>query len=126
MADYTQLVKKYAKLHGVAPDLVLAVIAAESSGNPLARSKKGAQGLMQLMSSTAKELGVTDPFDPAQNIEAGTRYLGQLLKQFPDQRSAVAAYNFGPGNVAAGRAWPNETKDYVAKVLGPLSARIHG
>jgi hypothetical protein len=126
MPDYTALVKKYAKQHGVAPDLVLAVIAAESGGNPRATSRKGAKGLMQLMSTTSQELGVADPFDPEQNIEAGTRYLGQLLKQFPDQRSAVAACNFGPGNVSAGKPWPKETTAYVDRVLGPLSVRIHG
>jgi hypothetical protein len=126
MADYSQLVKKYGKQYGVSPTLVMKVTQAESSGNPNAVSPKGAQGLMQLMPPTSVQLGVTDPFDPEQNIEAGTRYLAQLLKQFPDQRSAVAAYNFGPSNLAKGMAWPKETKAYVAKVLGPLSARIHG
>src|SRR5260221_5728926 len=124
--SYTLLVRKYARQYGVDAALVRKVIAAESAGDPNAVSPKGAQGLMQLMPATAEFLGVTDPFDPDQNIEAGTRYLAQLIKQFPDERSAVAAYNFGSGNVASGKAWPKETKDYVAKVLGPLTTRIHG
>lgn len=126
MPDYTATVRKYAKLNGLDSALVLKVIAAESNGNPRAVSRKGAVGLMQLLPATADELGVTDAFDPEQNIRGGTQYLAALMQQFPDQRSAVAAYNFGPGNVSAGKPWPKETKDYVAKVLGPLTARIHG
>jgi hypothetical protein len=82
----------------IRPSLVKAVILQESGGNPKATSEAGAVGLMQLMPATAKALGV-DPTDPEQNVEGGTRYLGQLLKQFGDEKLALAAYNWGPGNV---------------------------
>ena len=120
---HAAFVTKYAAQHGVDPVLVLKVIAAESGGDPRATSKAGAQGLMQLMPATARSLGVTDPFDPQQSIEAGTRYLSQLLKRFPDQRTALAAYNFGPTNVAAGKPWPKETTGYVNWILGQEDGR---
>lgn len=82
----------------IRPSLVKAVILQESGGNPKATSEAGAIGLMQLMPATAKALGV-DPTDPEQNVEGGTRYLGQLMKQFGDEKLALAAYNWGPGNV---------------------------
>jgi len=82
----------------IRPSLVKAVILQESGGNPKAKSETGAIGLMQLMPATAEALGV-DPTDPEQNVEGGTRYLGQLLKQFGDEKLALAAYNWGPGNV---------------------------
>jgi hypothetical protein len=124
--DYSALVRKYAQLYGVDQALIQKVIAAESGGDRNAVSPKGARGLMQLMPATAAELGITDPHDPEQSIRGGTQYLAQLLEKFPDQRTAVAAFNFGPGNVSAGKAWPKETNDYVTKVLGPLSVRIGG
>lgn len=82
----------------VRPSLIKAIILQESGGNPKATSEAGAIGLMQLMPATAKALGV-DPTDPEQNVEGGTRYLGQLMKQFGDEKLALAAYNWGPGNV---------------------------
>ena len=82
----------------IRPSLVKAVILQESGGNPKAKSEAGAVGLMQLMPATAEALGV-DPTDPEQNVEGGTRYLGQLMKQFGDEKLALAAYNWGPGNV---------------------------
>lgn len=85
---------------------------------------------MQLMPATAKDLGVTDPYDPAQNVAAGTRYIGQLIQNYGDVRLALAAYNAGPGRVnsaikkAGSREWdkvkqylPKETQNYVPKVL---------
>jgi Transglycosylase SLT domain len=123
---HAAFVTKYAAQHGVDPVLVLKVIAAESGGDPRATSKAGAQGLMQLMPATARAFGVTDPFDPEQNVEAGTRYLAQLLKRFPDQRTALAAYNFGPTNVAAGKPWPKETTGYVNWILGSNEGRAGG
>jgi hypothetical protein len=117
------------------PTLIRAIISAESAGKPEAVSKKGAKGLMQLMPGTAKELGV-DPTDPAQNIEGGTRYINQMLNKFKDEKLALAAYNWGPGNLQRALArvkkeglkptWENilevayvpaETRKYVSKVI---------
>lgn len=117
------------------PPIIQAIIKTESAGKPKAVSSKGAQGLMQLMPGTAKELGV-DPTDPAQNIEGGTRYFNQMKDQFGDTKLALAAYNWGPGNLKKAQAkveakgkkptWenvlkyvsvPNETEQYVKKVL---------
>lgn len=120
--DYAPLVQKYARQFGLDPELVMKVIGAESSGNPAAVSPKLAAGLMQLMPATAASLGVSDPSDPEQNIRGGTQYLAQLLDQFKEPRTALAAYNFGPTNVAAGRPWPKETVDYVNKILGAVEA----
>jgi hypothetical protein len=122
---YLPAVVKYAEQFGVDPDLVLRVIKAESSGNPAAVSAKGARGLMQLMPATAKELGVVDPHDPEQNVAGGVRYLSQLLGKYGDASRALAAWNFGPGNVDAGKALPAETRDFQEKVLGPV-VRVGG
>lgn len=102
-----------------------AVAMQESGGNPNAVSPVGAQGLLQLMPTTARGLGVTNPFDPEQSWSAGRRYLGQLLQKYHDQMKALAAYNWGPGNLdkdvsAHGDNWrsflPTETSDYLNKV----------
>lgn len=116
---YEQEIQRYASRHGVSPALVKAVIHAESAFNPRARSKAGAQGLMQLMPGTAAELGVSSPFDPEQNIDGGVRYLAMLLKMYNnDMRLATAAYNAGPGAVKRYNGVPNyaETKAYVQRV----------
>lgn len=105
--------------HGVDPFLIKAIIKAESNFNPSAISPKGAQGLMQLMPATARNLQVADPFDPQANITGGTKYLRSLLDSFGwDIELSLAAYNAGPGNVK--KTVPNipETREYVAKVLG--------
>ncbi|MCZ8511195.1 lytic transglycosylase domain-containing protein [Paenibacillus filicis] len=115
---------------GVNSSLVTAVIDAESSFNPKAVSGAGAKGLMQLMDSTGQGLGMNDPFDPAQNIEGGTRYLSRLLAIYGgNEATALAAYNGGPGRLAklgiASDAdlqaklhlLPQETQQYVSKVL---------
>ena len=115
--NFDQLISAASARHGVPEHLVRGVIQQESGGDPLAVSKKGARGLMQLLPSTAADMGVQDEFDPAQNIDGGTKYLGQLLKRYGgDQNKALAAYNFGMGNVERGAAWPVETKEDVAKV----------
>lgn len=108
---------------GVRPDLIHAVMQQESRGNPIAVSPKGALGVMQLMPGTAVEMGVTNPYDPEQNLRGGVRYLKQQLDRFGgDETLALAAYNAGPGAVAKARGVPNypETRDYVQRIQGRL------
>ena len=105
--------------YGVDPSLVKAVVLAESGMNPTAVSRSGAQGLMQLMPFTAEELNVTDPFDPAQCIDGGTRYLAKMLKIFNgNRRLALAGYNAGPNRVKPKMRVPDipETQTYVERV----------
>lgn len=118
-ADYADTVKAMAKKYKVDAALVRAVIHAESAFNSKALSKKGAQGLMQLMPGTAKDLGVTNAFDIQQNIEGGVKYLAGLLKTFEGNiQLATAAYNAGPGAVKRFNGIPPyaETEVYVERV----------
>jgi soluble lytic murein transglycosylase-like protein len=112
------LVEETAKTFDVNPLLVDSVIQVESNYNPFALSPKGAQGLMQLMPGTAQRFGVTDSFDPRQNVEAGVRYLKLLEDTFKDDRLAIAAYNAGEQAVTKYKGVPPypETVSYVAKV----------
>lgn len=115
---FESIISKAANRYGVDAGLIKAVIKAESSFNPNAVSHAGAQGLMQLMPGTARSLGVNDSFDPEQNIMGGTRFLRDLLKRYNGNLdSALAAYNWGPGNVdkRPGQL-PRETRDYLARV----------
>lgn len=117
---YAPLIRKHAGAHGLAPDLVSAVVRVESCYDRRAVSRSGAQGLMQLMPATAIELGVNDSFDPEQNLSGGVRYLARMLKRFGnDVRLALAAYNAGPESVAAFRDVPPfpDTQSYVSRIL---------
>jgi soluble lytic murein transglycosylase-like protein len=122
---FDELIAQYAHEHGLSPDLVRAVIQAESGFNPRAISPKGAMGLMQLMPATARELGVSNPFQPAENIRGGTRYLSQLMTRYNQNvHLALAAYNAGPASVERyGRVPPyRETQNYVKKITGAAKA----
>lgn len=116
---YDKYIENAAAKYGVDPAFIKAVMIAESGGNPDARSSAGALGLMQLMPATARGLGVTNPLDPAQNIEGGARYLKGQLDRFKDMRLALAAYNAGPGAVRKYGGVPpyKETQNYVNKVM---------
>jgi soluble lytic murein transglycosylase-like protein len=121
-----QLVGENAKESGVQPDLIRAVISQESGGRPCAISPKGAQGLMQIMPAVAAQFGVHDPFDPKQNVGAGTKLLKQLLEKYKgDMKLALAAYNAGSGRVDSEGGVPpiTETIDYVIDVLSKLPKR---
>jgi soluble lytic murein transglycosylase-like protein len=118
-AEYEALIQEASSVHGVDPNLVRAVMRAESGFNPRAQSRAGAQGLMQLMPSLSRELGVIDPFDPRQNVFGGVRYLRQMLQRHGgDVGLAVASYNAGPGRVSRYKGIPpfRETRGYVRKV----------
>ncbi len=118
---FTPLIKTVAQLNQLRPELLHAVIRAESSYDPKARSRKGAQGLMQLMPETARRYGVGDSYNPEQNISGGARYLRDLLAMFDnDLKLALAAYNAGENAVKRyGNRIPPfpETRNYVDKVL---------
>jgi soluble lytic murein transglycosylase-like protein len=117
---FDHLIQDAARRHGVDEDLVRAVIKVESNFNPEAVSYAGAKGLMQLMDATAADLGVTNSFDVAQNIEGGVSYLAQQLRRFQgDTRLALAAYNAGPGAVQRYQGVPpfDETQRYIQRVM---------
>jgi soluble lytic murein transglycosylase len=119
LAAFAQIIRTAAARHGVDARLVEAVVQVESAGNPTAVSPKGARGLMQLMPDRAAELGVRDPFDPAQNVEGGVRHLRDLLQRFSgDVTLALAAYNAGEAAVRAYNGIPPyaETREYVRRI----------
>lgn len=119
-ASLQSLVTEASSRNGVSPALVNAVVMAESAGNPSAISVAGAQGLMQLMPGTSASCGMSNPFDPQQNVDCGARYLRGLLERYNDNvELAVAAYNAGPGAVDQYHGVPPyaETRAYVSRVL---------
>jgi len=120
LKPFERHIQEASRKTGVSSDLIKAVIMAESSGNPNAVSQKNAKGLMQLMDSTATEVGVKDPFNPVENIHGGAKYLSKLLRKFQGNlRHALAAYNAGPSVVEKYHGVPpfKETQQYVNKVL---------
>jgi len=117
---YDTIINSASKKFGVESRLIKAVIMAESSFNPNAVSKSGAQGLMQLMPITADDMNVGDPFDPEENIYGGTQYLSLLLKKFKhDKGLALAAYNAGPKTVSKHNSIPPipQTEKFVSRVM---------
>ncbi|MEM9406416.1 MAG: lytic transglycosylase domain-containing protein [Acidobacteriota bacterium] len=116
---YGAEIRRAAARHGVDAFLLASMVEAESSFNPEALSHRGAMGLLQVMPGTAEELGITDATDPIQNLDAGARYLGKLLRRFDDVTLALAAYNAGPAKVRRFRGVPpyRETLGYVNRVL---------
>lgn len=120
-AALVDMAEQTARRHGLRPELVHAVILAESRYDPRALSHKGAMGLMQLMPGTARRYGVADPWSPSDNVDGGVRYLRDLMRQFEDLELALAAYNAGENAVLRyGRAIPPfaETEVYVERVKG--------
>ena len=118
--NYDAIIHKAAEQFGVEAHLIKAIIMAESAFDPNAISESGAQGLMQLMPTTANDMRVYDPFDPEENILGGTQYLSLLLKKFKhDKRLAIAAYNAGPKIVAKHDSVPPipQTKRFVERVM---------
>jgi len=123
---YDSIIDQHAAIHNVRPDLVRAVIHAESAFNPMARSVKGAMGLMQLMPATAVQYGVSNAYDPVENIRAGVAYLRGLLDRYSqNEELALAAYNAGPTAVEKYGAVPpyRETKNYVSKIRQEAGSR---
>jgi len=117
-SDFNAYIDQASRTYGVDKDLIRSVIRAESDFDPQATSSKGAMGLMQLMPDTARDLGVKDAYDPEENIMAGTRYLKSLLDRYEgDVTRALAAYNWGMGNVERyPERMPQETREYIARI----------
>ncbi|MFC1891849.1 lytic transglycosylase domain-containing protein, partial [Thermodesulfobacteriota bacterium] len=117
-AEIEDIIEKASSEYDVDPDLTKAVVKAESDFNPACTSTKGAMGLMQLMPATARELGVRNPYNPGENVYAGTRYLKQLLDRYDgDVNVALSAYNWGMGNVERNPGkLPQETRTYISRV----------
>jgi soluble lytic murein transglycosylase-like protein len=121
--DLDALAAAAERAHGLPPGLLRALVAVESGGNAHRISPAGAMGPAQLMPGTARLLEVKDPFDPEESLDAGARYLAQLILRMGDVRLGVAAYNAGPGAVHGAVPRNGETEFYVAKVMRRFAAR---
>ncbi len=115
---YGAIIYREARKNNLPPELIAAMVHTESDFRPKLVSNKSAQGLMQIVPDTARILGIRDPFDPQQNVAAGTKYLRYLMNRYKNETMALAAYNAGPGNVARFGGVPpfGETRSYIAKV----------
>ena|SRR5690349_817481 len=115
---YGAIIFREARKNDLPPELVAAMVHTESDFRTTLVSEKSAQGLMQIVPSTARELGIRNPFDPEQNIAAGTKYFRYLLNRFEDEATALAAYNAGEGNVERFGGIPpfRETQNYISRV----------
>jgi soluble lytic murein transglycosylase-like protein len=123
---WDKIIDRASREYGVDKALIAAVIDAESSGNPKAKSKAGASGLMQLMPATAKDMEVKNVFNPFENVMGGTKYLKQMLNRFGgDLKLALAAYNAGPSKVEKYGDVPpfRETQNYVAKITKKIAQK---
>ena len=122
MADYSQLINAKAQKYGVPANVLTELVRAESGFNPNAKSPAGAMGLGQLMAGTARGLGVTNPYDPDQNLDGAANYLSQQIKKFGSVPLALAAYNSGPGAVQKYGGIPpyKETQAYVNRIMARL------
>ena len=117
---YDDIIEKYGKIYGIETDFIRAIIKQESKFKPNAKSKEGAMGLMQLMPDTAKSYGVSDPYNPEQNIEGGVKLLSYLNKRYNGNKEMIlAAYNWGTGNLSkyGYEKRPAETREYIKKVM---------
>jgi len=124
-ADLDVIFDAAGQRYNIPPNLLKAVAKVESNFNPTVTSSAGAMGIMQLMPGTARGLGVTDAFDPEQNIMGGAKYLRQMLDRFDGDLSlALGAYNAGPGNVEKHGGVPSFSQNYVLKVLGLCDSDI--
>ena len=126
-APLPQILATAGQAHNLDVELLASVVKAESGGNPRAKSRAGAQGLMQLMPKTAADLGVTDSYSPDQNVGGGAKYLDTLLTRYHDNLPlALAAYNAGPEAVDRWHGIPayNETRAYVARVIREFNKRV--
>lgn len=121
LEKYDNFIDEASQTYGVDKNIIRSVILTESAANPKAVSKANAKGLMQLIDSTAEDMGVRNSFDPKQNILGGAKYLAKMLRQYDgDLKLSLAAYNAGPQNVEKHNGVPpfDETKNYIARVLG--------
>ncbi len=124
-SGFDAIIRQVADKYQLNPELITAVIKAESNGNPKAVSTAGAKGLMQLVDTTASDMGVKNVFDPRENIEGGAKYLRKMINRFGDVKMALAAYNAGPETVKRYEGIPpyKETINYVNKVMKNITSQ---